>query len=92
MHLLDITLDTLLSNTNINHVLIGKTWYFKHSDINKVYDNNFKYLKVKIVKSKVEGKLNLEKYISFPTIEDHAEFLKNRPSFEKNIDKALGLK
>lgn len=91
MQFLEITLDILLENPNINHSLIGETWYFNHSDINKVYDNNFKYLPVKLLSVEIENKKKLVKYISYFEIEEHIEFSKTRKSFQSNIDKALGL-
>lgn len=92
MQLLDITLDTLLNNPNIKHILIGNIWHFKHIDMNKVYDNNFKYVNVILVKTEVDGKKKIEKYISFLEIDDHVEFIRKYKSFEDSIDKALGLK
>lgn len=91
MQFLDITLDVLLSNPDIEHVSIGNIWYFKHSDVNQVYDNNFKFINVKLVKKEVNRIKMVEKYISYPTIEEHVNFAKRKVSFEQNIDKALGL-
>lgn len=91
MQFLEITLNGLLENPNINHILIGENWYFNHSDINKVYDNNFKYLPTKLFSDEIENKKKLAKYISYFEIKEHVDFLKTRESFENNIDKALGL-
>ncbi|GEC77581.1 hypothetical protein [Flavobacterium aquatile] len=91
MQFLEITLDVLLENPNINHALIGEDWYFNHSDINKAYGNNFKYLPVKLLSIEIENKKKLVKYISYSEIKEHIEFSKTRKSFQSNIDKALGL-
>lgn len=92
MQFLDITLDSLLENPNINNVLVKDVWYFKYSDINEVYEDNFKFTPTKTLLVLVDNKKKLEKFISFPEIEDHINFNKTKPSFENNIDIALGLK
>lgn len=92
MQFLDITLDTLLDNKSIHNVFVNDVWYFKYSDINDVYDNNFKFTPVKTLMVVIDNKKKLDKFISFIEIQDHINHNKNKPSFENNIDIALGLK
>lgn len=92
MQFLDITLETLLDNENIQNVFVNDVWYFKYSDINNVYDDNFKFTPVKTLMVVIDSKKKLEKFISFSEIQDHIDYNKNKPSFENNIDIALGLK
>lgn len=92
MQFLDITLEVLLDNKNIRNVFVNDVWYFKYSDINEVYEDNFKYTPTKTLLAEIDNKKKLEKFISLPEIQDHIDYNKNKPSFENNIDIALGLK
>jgi hypothetical protein len=92
MQFLDITLESLLENQNIYHVLVKDVWYFKYSDINETYDNNFKFSQTKTLFVIIDNKKTLQKFISFPEIQEHITHNKTKPSFENNIDIALGLK
>ncbi|WP_269225423.1 hypothetical protein [Flavobacterium eburneipallidum] len=92
MQFLDITLESLLTNENIKSIFVNDVWYFKYADVNDVFDNNFKFSPTKTLLVEIDNKKTLEKFISFPEIEDHINHNKSKPSFENNIDIALGLK
>lgn len=91
MNFLHITLDSLLKNPNIYNVFVNDIWYFEYSDINEVYEDNFKFTPTKKIRLLDDNKNTLKTFISFPEIQDHINYNKTKPSFENYIDIIIGI-
>lgn len=86
MEIEEITIQYLTQEKRIGKTLSNDVWYFSKDDLNALFDDNFKFVDSKIIRSMGPDNVFVPmEYISSIAVMEHVEHRRNMTSFGDTI-------